>query len=215
MLSELQLDCLSFRHWEYVIAFAVGVRFQIRDQFWIPSPNYTGQSAWFFCKTSKQARYASFRETVSSRGFSGTKSTLWAQIDFLVSRKHMYYERNSSSLNTTFKKIKETMFRAKLSSVRASTILSSACSSAGLPYITKNSFPGQTEAPQKGSIPLNKSIWLFWKMSQKIDHTIFFLRRSKFSSSRAFKRWSRNCRALLVRPEIDSLCVSTGSPIQL
>ena len=35
---HLQLDCPSVRHWDYVITFAVEVRFQIRDQFWIIQP---------------------------------------------------------------------------------------------------------------------------------------------------------------------------------
>ena len=36
--ASLRLDCPSIAHWDYVGIFAVEVRFQIRDQFWIPKP---------------------------------------------------------------------------------------------------------------------------------------------------------------------------------
>ena len=38
----LQLDCQSDGHWDYASIFAVKVRFQTRDQFWIPQPKLHG-----------------------------------------------------------------------------------------------------------------------------------------------------------------------------
>ena len=35
-LCNIQLNCPAIRHQDYVIIFAVEVRFQIGDQFWIP-----------------------------------------------------------------------------------------------------------------------------------------------------------------------------------
>ena len=41
----MQLDCPSVKSWDIVITFAVGVRFQIWDQFWITQPKLHG--AWY------------------------------------------------------------------------------------------------------------------------------------------------------------------------
>ena len=38
----VQLDCPSVIHWDYVINFVVEVRFQIRNQFWIPQEKLHG-----------------------------------------------------------------------------------------------------------------------------------------------------------------------------
>ena len=37
-----QLDCPSVTNWDVIIAFAMGIRLQIRDQFWIPQPKLHG-----------------------------------------------------------------------------------------------------------------------------------------------------------------------------
>ena len=49
----LQLDCPSGGHWDYAGIFAVEVRFQIKDQVWIPQPELdeTKFILDFFCKT--------------------------------------------------------------------------------------------------------------------------------------------------------------------
>ena len=161
---------------------------------------------------------------------STLRSTIWAQIDVLVSRRHNTCINLVCTLNTFFEK---NLARTKLSLVRASTILSSARRPAGLPYITKKIIPGRTEAPQKGLRPLNKSIRggksdsfgyvfvrilfgkLFWKMRSKFDHIkitqkIWILLAESFSTVVSELSYT----ALLVCPGIDFLCVSTG-PIQL
>ena len=60
--EELQLDCPSDGHWDIVITFPKRSNLNTETSFGLPSSNYTGQSTWFFCKTSKRARYASFWE---------------------------------------------------------------------------------------------------------------------------------------------------------
>ena len=87
-IRKVRLDCPPDAHWDYAGIFAVEVRFQIQDQFWIPQPILHGTKYLIFCKTSKRARYASFRD-MAFPGFLGTKLALWrAQIKFLLGWKH-------------------------------------------------------------------------------------------------------------------------------
>ena len=45
---RLQLNCPSDGHWGYAGIFAVEVRFQVRDQFWIPQPKLHGAKYLIF-----------------------------------------------------------------------------------------------------------------------------------------------------------------------
>ena len=65
---DIQPDCLSVRHWDYITTSAVEVRFQIRDQFCIPQKNYTRHVTWIFCETSKHAWLTMCRVLVFFRG---------------------------------------------------------------------------------------------------------------------------------------------------
>ena len=88
LFDALQLDCPSVRHWDVVTTFAVEVRFQIRDQFWIPQPKLHGACYLrFFNKTSTRTGFLRFLlvfllNLVPKSGFQvflGTVSALWAQ----------------------------------------------------------------------------------------------------------------------------------------
>ena len=68
--------------------FCRGPNLKPRPVLDLTAQTIPGKVLDFFCKTSKRACCASFREKVFSKVFSGTKSALWAQIDFLVSRKY-------------------------------------------------------------------------------------------------------------------------------
>ena len=72
----LQLDCPSGGHWDYAGIFAVEVRFQIKDQVWIPQPELdeTKFILDFFVKPVR------------------------AQVNFLVLKSEEYYKRDFSSL---------------------------------------------------------------------------------------------------------------------
>ena len=50
-VAYTQLDCPSDGHWDYAGIFAVDIRFQIRDQFWIPQPKLHWVKYLIFCKT--------------------------------------------------------------------------------------------------------------------------------------------------------------------
>ena len=95
-----------------------------------PAQTTRGKVLEFFVKPENKLVTLVFGVNMFSRGFLETKSALWAQIGFLVSRKHMYYECKSSSLNTLFE---ENRASTKLWLVRAGTILSSVLRSAWLP----------------------------------------------------------------------------------
>ena len=118
-----------------IITSAVEVRFQIRDYFWIPQPRLHGTTN-FFCKTKKKVLvwplFAFFNCLLAFLNWhqflSSGLSSNWC-----FSKSDTHYERKSSSLNTTFKKTKNTMFRNKRSLVHASLILSNARRSAWLP----------------------------------------------------------------------------------
>ena len=121
---------------------------------------------------------------------------------------YMYYERNFSLLHTTFEKNlkKQYLVLHKLLLVRASTILSSASKSAGLPELTKKPIawrrriwdPVRRVFDEANSILL----WLFsldtiWKLILKNEIKNDFYKNSqtrfRFSLPRAFQWWSRNC----------------------
>ena len=57
----LKLDCQAAAHWDFEIHFAHEVRFQIRDQFWIPKQKLHGACYLIFCKTPKYACLTSRR----------------------------------------------------------------------------------------------------------------------------------------------------------
>ena len=81
---SIQLDHPSIIYWEVIITFAAEVRFQTRDQFWIPQPNLHGTWYLIFCKTSKWAFHdfcQCYLPTVFSgfQGGLGTVLALWAQ----------------------------------------------------------------------------------------------------------------------------------------
>ena len=52
-LLGLQLDWPSIAGWAYASIFAVTVRFQIRDQFWIPQPKLRGACILEFLEDEK------------------------------------------------------------------------------------------------------------------------------------------------------------------
>ena len=49
----LQLDWLKIAEWAYAGIFAAEVRFQIRDQFWIPQPKLHGACYLIFLQNLK------------------------------------------------------------------------------------------------------------------------------------------------------------------
>ena len=69
-VEYVQLDCLLVRSWDPVITFAVEVRFQIQNQFWIPQPKLHKACYLTFCKTPKHAHFGVFQ------GILGTQSIL-------------------------------------------------------------------------------------------------------------------------------------------
>ena len=86
---HLQLDCPSVRHCgrTSVLFLLLSMpALKSVDSFGFLIENYTGHVFWIFCKTSKQARLASFRVLkVFSRGFRHSTGD-WAQNRFLLSR---------------------------------------------------------------------------------------------------------------------------------
>ena len=48
VLNWVQLDSPSDEYWDYADIFAVEVRFQIRDLFWIPQPKLHGAKYLIF-----------------------------------------------------------------------------------------------------------------------------------------------------------------------
>ena len=123
-IKALQLDCPSGGHCDYAVIFAVEVRFQIRDQFWIFQPKLP--------KNSKRACSLVFAKKV----FYGGRG--WAQnwpfgVRSIFSESKVYYERKSNTRLRIFEQFEKTMFHNKPSLVRVSAILSSARRLARLP----------------------------------------------------------------------------------
>ena len=93
-----------------IITFAVEVQFQIGDQFWIPQPKLRG---WMYLivlvKPKKGLIWPVFTFFYIFVGVSYLASISWAQ-NRCFSEPDTHYERNSGSLNTTFKKNKNRCF---------------------------------------------------------------------------------------------------------
>ena len=87
--TDLRMDCPSDCHLNYAGIFAVKVRFQIRDQFGFPGPNYTGQSTYliFFAKPQNGLVGLLFEKRCFRGGFRD-KIGLLSSNRFLVSRKY-------------------------------------------------------------------------------------------------------------------------------
>ena len=65
----VQLDCSRVAEWVYACIFAVEVRFQIRDQFWIPQLKLHGECDLQNILFALLLVFLSSIERVVSRGF--------------------------------------------------------------------------------------------------------------------------------------------------
>ena len=86
--KKLHLNWQSIRYWTHASIFAVDVRFQIREQVWIPRQTL---HKTFFCKMTKWAHLAGFRVfeffCVCFQRVSGQSIGSWAQHGFLLLRR--------------------------------------------------------------------------------------------------------------------------------
>ena len=154
--------------------------------------------------------------------FLGTKLALWAQIVFSVCRKYNYLKKKNE---------KKTMFRAKLSLVRASTILSSARRSARLPWLTKKQLPDEPRHLRRisdfGRRVFDEAnpilLWRFFSgqylksyFEKEVKNEFYKDIQSRFGFSlpRAFRMWSLKSRSPYNFSGNCFLCVFTWGPIQ-
>ena len=125
--QRLQLDCTSDRHWHIVIFFCRGPTLKPRPVLDSPTQTTRDKVPGFFTKSQNGLVTLVFKKRVFQGDFRDNRPF---ELKLIFSESEVYYERNCSLLNTTFKKIEESMFRTKLSLVRASTVLLSARRSA-------------------------------------------------------------------------------------